>query len=552
MANTLDHSPVRDQTKHGAPRLDAVIVGAGFSGLYLAYRLRKLGLSVRVFEAGGDVGGTWYWNRYPGARCDIESLDYAFSFERELIDDWNWTERYAKQSDILAYLNHVADRFDLRRLITLDTRVTALTYDEGAETWTVATAAGVVASATYVIMATGCLSAARIPDFPGRDTFAGATYHTGNWPHGGVDFAGQRVAVIGTGSSGIQSIPIIAEAAAQLTVFQRTPNFVAPAWNHVLAEGAAAELRAQYPTRRDANRASFFGVDLPANPKNAVDCSPDEQQETLERYWAMGGLAMLACFADVIINAESNKIVADFVRAKIRAVVTDPEVAQRLTPTNHTYGTKRPPVGTDYYETYNRENVELIDVNATPIEAITPTGIRTSERDFAFDSIVYATGFDAMTGALLAVDIRGVDGQSLREKWAAGPRAYLGIACAGFPNLFLVTGPGSPSVLSNMVTSIEQHVDWITDAIAHARERGIARFEASRAAEDAWVEHVNVVAHYTLYPHTDSWYTGANIPGKPRIFMPYIGGVGAYREHCAKIAAKEYEGFVLTAPASVA
>jgi cyclohexanone monooxygenase len=551
MSNTLAHAPDRTATPDAA-RLDAVVVGAGFSGLYLAYRLRDLGLSVRVFEAGSDVGGTWFWNRYPGARCDIESLDYAFTFARELIDDWQWTERYAKQSDILAYLNHVADRFDLRRHITLDTRVTALTYDEATATWTVETEAGVAATATYVVMATGCLSTARIPNFPGRDTFAGTTYHTGTWPHAGVDFSGQRVAVIGTGSSGIQSIPLIAEQAAQLTVFQRTPNFVAPAWNHALAEDAAAELRAKYPTRRDANRASFFGVDLPANPKNAVDCTPEEQQATLEQYWAIGGLALLASFADIIINPEANKIVCAFVRAKIHAVVTDPAVAERLTPTDHYYGTKRPPVGTDYYETFNRANVELVDLKATPIEAITPAGIRTSAREFAFDSIVFATGFDAMTGALLAVDIRGVGGESLREKWAAGPRAYLGIASAGFPNLFMVTGPGSPSVLSNMVTSIEQHVDWITDAIAHARERGVARFEAGRAAEDAWVEHVNLVANSTLYPQADSWYMGANIPGKPRIFMPYIGGVGAYREHCAQIAARGYEGFVLTSAAPVA
>ncbi len=552
MANTFEAAPARNAPGGTSSQVDAVVVGAGFSGLYLAYRLSRMGMTVRVFEAGGDVGGTWYWNRYPGARCDIESLDYAFTFERELLSEWTWTERYAKQADILAYLNHVADRFDLRRFITLDTRVTSLTYDEPGAAWQVGTAGGIAATAAYVVMATGCLSAARVPKIPGLENFAGTTYHTGSWPHGGVDFSGRRVAVIGTGSSGVQSIPIIAESAEHLTVLQRTPNFVTPAWNGELAAQLSDDIRANYPARRDANRASFFGVDLPANPRNAVDCTPEECEATLERYWETGGLTMLGSFADVIINPESNKIVADFIRAKIRKAVKDPTVAELLSPKNHTFGTKRPCVGTNYYETYNRANVELVDLNATPIEAITTAGIRTSSREYDVDAIVFATGFDAMTGALLAVDIRGAGGASLRDKWADGPRTYLGIATAGFPNLFMVTGPGSPSVLSNMVTSIEQHVDWITDAIDHAHRAGIATFEASKEAEDAWVAHVDEVAHYTLYPHTDSWYTGANIPGKPRVFMPYIGGVGAYRAHCANVAAKNYEGFLLSTSATVA
>ena len=527
---------------------DAVIVGAGFSGLYMLHRLRdELGLSVRVYEAGDGVGGTWYWNRYPGARCDVESVYYSYSFSPELEQEWEWSRRYPGQPEVLRYLNHVADRFDLRRSIRFETRVTAASFDDARNEWTVRTVDGARVTARFLVSAVGCLSTPNVPDFPGRDTFAGDTYHTGQWPHEGVDFTGKRVGIIGTGSTGIQAIPVIAEQADHLTVFQRTPNFTIPAGDAPMDPAEAAGIKADYARIREKNRKSVAGLPYDAAEKSALEATPEEQREVYEKGWQMGGFYLLfSSFSDIATDKAANDTAARFIHAKIRDIVTDPETAERLCPRDHPYGTKRPPIDTDYYATYNRDNVTLIDVNAEPIEEITPDGVRAGGTVHELDALVYATGFDAMTGALLGIDIRGSGGVPLREKWDDGPRAYLGLQMAGFPNLFTITGPCSPSVLSNMVVSIEQHVDWIADCIAHLRARGLTRIEATAAAEEAWVDHANEAADTTLYPLANSWYVGANIPGKKRVFMPYAGGVGPYREICDQVAAEDYRGFILS------
>jgi cyclohexanone monooxygenase len=523
--------------------LDAVVVGAGFAGLYMLHRLRGLGLAVRVFEAGDDVGGTWYWNRYPGARCDVESLDYSYSFSDELQQEWRWTERYAAQPEILRYIHHVADRFDLRHDIQLRTRVTAAGWDEAAARWTVRTDRGDVVSARFCVMATGCLSVAQLPELPGLDEFRGCWYHTGSWPHAGVDFTGRRVGVIGTGSSAIQSIPIIATQAKHLYVFQRTPNFSIPARNAPLDPEVERKVKANYAEHRRLARESRIGFVVERREESALAVPPGERQREYERRWARGGLGFAATFPDLLTSREANETAAEFVRAKIRSVVRDPAVAGALTPRGYPVGTKRLCVDTGYYDTFNRDNVTLVDVRASPIETITPDGLKTRDRAYALDSIVFATGFDAMTGALLKIDLRGRGGRTLAAKWADGPRTYLGLAIAGFPNLFTVTGPGSPSVLSNMIVSIEQHVDWIADCITQLRARGGATIEATADAESTWIAHVNEVGNMTLYPLADSWYVGANVPGKPRVFMPYVGGVALYRQICDAVAARDYEGF---------
>jgi cyclohexanone monooxygenase len=529
-------------------RLDAVIVGAGFAGLYMLYRLRGLGLSARVFEAGGGVGGTWYWNRYPGARCDVESMDYSYSFSDALQQEWRWTERYAAQPEILKYINHVADRFDLRRDVQLETRVTAAVFDEATSRWTVETDRGDRVSASFCIMATGCLSDAQVPDISGRETFAGPWYHTGRWPHEGVDFTGQRVAVIGTGSSAIQSIPIIARQATHLFVFQRTPNYSVPARNAPLDPEYERRVKADYAEFRRQARESRIGFVVERGEDSALAVSAQAREGEYEKRWSRGGLGFAATYVDLLTSQEANDTAADFFRAKIRSIVRDPAVADALCPTDYPLGTKRLCVDTDYYATFNRDNVTLVDLRKTPLLAITPRGVRTQDAEYAVDSLVFATGFDAMTGALLRIDIRGRGGLPLREKWAGGPRTYLGLAVAGFPNLFTITGPGSPSVLSNMIVSIEQHVDWIAACITWLRRRGLARIEASAAAEAAWVAHVLEVGNLTLYPRAKSWYMGANVPGKPRVFLPYIGGVGVYRQKCDEVAARDYEGFDVSVP----
>jgi cyclohexanone monooxygenase len=530
-----------------SPRtFDAVIVGAGFAGLYMLHRLRGLGLSARAYEAGDGIGGTWYWNRYPGARCDVESMDYSYSFSDELQQEWRWTERYASQPEILRYIEHVADRFDLRRDIQLATRVTSAVFDETTSRWTIHTDRGDHVSAQFCIMATGCLSDAQVPDFKGLETFEGRWYHTGRWPHEGVDFTGQRVGVIGTGSSAIQSIPIIARQAAHLFVFQRTPNFSIPAHNAPLDPDYEQRVKADYAGFRRRARESRIGFVVEWNEQSALAVSPEERERQYDLRWHRGGLGFNATFADLLTSQDANDTAADFFRAKIRAIVRDPLVAETLCPRSYPVGTKRLCVDTSYYDTFNRDNVTLVDVRKSPIEAITPKGVQTRDATYDLDALVFATGFDAMTGALLNIDIRGRAGQTLQQKWEAGPRSYLGVAIAGFPNLFTITGPGSPSVLSNMIVSIEQHVDWIADCVTYLRRHDRRSIEPSLDAEDAWVQHVNDVGHATLYPRADSWYMGANVPGKPRVFMPYVGGVGLYRQKADEVAALGYEGFVLT------
>jgi cyclohexanone monooxygenase len=532
-------------TVHPSDSVDAVVVGAGFSGLYALYRLRGMGLSGRAFEQAEDVGGTWYWNRYPGARCDVESIDYSYSFSEELQQEWSWTERYATQPEILRYLNHVADRFDLRPAITFGTKVVSAIYDEPSARWVVETDRGHRVTARFCIMAVGCLSLGRIPDFSGLESFRGQAYHTGSWPHQGVDFTGLRVGVIGTGSSGIQVIPQIAQQAAHLTVFQRTPHYTIPAQHHLLDPEWLAEFKHQYADYRSRMRVSRGGVSRDYSERRALDTPPEQRRKVYQARWNFGGAEILGSFADLLTDTEANQTAADFVAGKIREIVADPDVADRLIPRGYPFGAKRLCVDTSYYDTYNRANVTLVDVTATPIEAITPTGIRTSAGEHELDAIVFATGFDAMTGALLAMDIRGRGGLSLRQAWEAGPRTYLGVSVAGFPNLFIVTGPGSPSVLSNVVLSIEQHVEWITDFLEYLRKHDIDWAEPRTDIQDAWVAHVNEVANRTLFPVGNSWYLGANVPGKPRVFMPYIGGVGRYRAICDQVAAAGYTGFDL-------
>lgn len=524
---------------------DAIIVGAGFSGLYMLYRLRALGLSTKLIEAGTGVGGTWYWNRYPGACCDTESVVYSYSFSKALEQEWQWTTRYPQQSEILRYINHVADRFELRRDIQLETRVIEAHFDEEMPGWRIATDQGGRYTAQFCIMATGAISAARVPGFEGLADFEGDWYHTARWPHETVDFTGKRVGVIGTGSSGIQAIPVIAEQAAHLTVFQRTANFCTPAWDGPLDPVFEREIKTNYPAYRQQARESRGGnIDF-FNPQSALAVGPEERERTLEKRWADGGIHMQLSFGDLLTNQASNDLVAEFVRNKIREKVQDPEVAELLCPADHPFATKRLCQDTSYYETYNRDNVTLVDVKHSPIERITAHGVKVGNVDYELDAIVFATGFDALTGALLDIDIRGRTGEVLKDKWTAGPRAYLGLAIAGFPNLFTVTGPGSPSVLSNMMVSLEQHVDWIAACIDYLGTHDLEYIEATLESEDQWVQHVNQTAGETLYPKANSWYMGANIPDKARVFLPYVGGVGNYRKICDRVTVNGYEGFAL-------
>jgi len=552
----MTHAPVSDEQPGEAPDvLDAIVVGAGFAGLYMLHRLREQGLSVHGYEAGSGVGGTWYWNRYPGARCDSESMYYSYSFLPELEQEWPLAERYPGQPEILRYLEHVADHLDLRKDFTFNARVTSAAYDEAANRWTVRTQDGTQASATYLVTAVGCLSTANKPEFGGADRFAGRSLHTGDWPHEPVDFTGLRVGVIGTGASGIQAIPVIAEQAAHLTVFQRTAQFTIPAANGPLDPQLAGLWKQNYPEWRRRGRFSQGGIPYTVSAMSALDVSAAERRAAFEAAWDQGGFMFAqGTFYDLVINEEANQHVADFVRSKIDEIVRDPAVAQMLKPTTFPFGTKRLPLDTNYYQTFNRPNVSLVDLRATPIEEITPAGIKTAAGEHELDVIVYATGFDALTGPLFALGIRGRGGQALADAWAEGPRTYLGLAVPGFPNLLTITGPGSPSVLSNMPVSIEQHVEWISDCIAWLREHDIDTIEASPDATVAWTDHVQEVASRTLFPKAASWYMGANIPGKPRLFLPYIGGVGNYRVRCAEIAASGYSGFDLTAsraPAAV-
>ena len=531
---------------------DVVIVGAGFGGMYQLHRLRGLGLSAQVLDTATGVGGTWYWNRYPGARCDVESMQYSFGFSEEIQQEWHWPELFSAQPDILKYANFVADKLDLRRDMLFETKVTETRFNEDTSQWTVLTDRGDVFTADFLVMATGCLSSARVPDFKGLSSYKGATYHTGYWPHEGVDFTGLRVGIIGTGSSAIQSIPVIAEQAASLTVFQRTPNFSIPSRNAPMTEAYERQWKDEYAARRAKARDTRNGIIAYPNDFSALSVSPEERLRILEARWQSGGTTFMAAFNDLIFNQDANDIAAEFVRSKIREIVKDPKTAALLAPNDHPIGTKRICVDTRYYETYNRPNVHLVDIRSAPIEEITPTGLRTTAAEYEFDAIVFATGFDAMTGALTRIDIHSTEGTTLASEWEHGPRTYLGLMAAGFPNMFMVTGPGSPSVLSNMMVSIEQDVNWITDCLAHLRAKGLKRIEATREAQEDWVLHGIEVANKTLYPKAASWYMGANIEGKPRVFMPYIGGVKSYADRCAEIAANGYRGFRLSEGSKVA
>ena len=532
-----------------AGHVDAVIIGAGFAGMYQLHCLRdRLGLSTVVLEAGSGVGGTWFWNRYPGARCDSESHSYCYSFSDDLIKEWDWSERYPEQPEILRYLNFVADRLDLRRNIKLNTKVTSATYDEAANLWRVTTAAGDTYTCQYLIAAVGCLSTANVPNIPGRDTFKGRWLHTGEWPHEGVDFTGLRVGLVGTGSTGIQATPVIAASAKHLTVFQRTPNYSVPARNVPLTEDFKRHVKENYDHFRDIMRNNTNGHPFTITDRSVFDVSPEERLKIYEQQWEQGGLQFRAAFRDILLDKAANDTAAEFLRNKIREVVKDPATAEKLADIDHPYAAKRPPIDTNYFETFNQPNVTLVDVRAAPIEAITPNGIRTRDGEYPLDMIVFATGFDAMTGPLLRLNLKGRSGITLADTWKEGPRTYLGLQIENFPNLFTITGPGSPSVLANMPQAIEQHVEWISDLIAHMRKTGKTRVEAQTDAVTRWVADSNAAADATLLPHVPhSWYLGANIPGKPRVFMPYAGGLARYRKICDTVASEGYQGFALSA-----
>jgi cyclohexanone monooxygenase len=528
----------------GGGSVEVAIVGAGFAGLYMLHKMRQEGFAAKVFEAAPNVGGTWYWNRYPGARCDVESMQYSYSFDEDLQQEWCWTERFATQPEILKYINHVADRFDLRKDIQFNTRITSARFDEAARRWHIADTDGRNYDAQYLVLGTGCLSTAKIPNIPGLSEFRGAVYHTGNWPHEPVDFTGKRVAVLGTGSSGIQAIPEIARQAEHLYVLQRTPNFSVPARNAPLSDEQVAAWKADYPALRRRAREETRSGTLYDTPLGvASDFNESARRAEFEKRWAKGGANFMLSFTDLITDEESNRSAADFVRGKIKAIVKDPIVAETLIPRDYPIFAKRICVDTDYFATYNLANVDLVDLKKTPLEGITPRGFRTSDREIEADAIVFATGFDAITGALTSMDIHSTSGETLKETWKEGPKAYLGLMTAGFPNMFMITGPGSPSVLSNVVVSIEQHVEWITECLSYMRRIVASRIEPTFDAQEQWVSHVRDIANQTLYPKAASWYMGANIPGKPRVFMPYLG-VDQYRKKCYDVAGRGYPGFL--------
>jgi cation diffusion facilitator CzcD-associated flavoprotein CzcO len=535
-----------------ATDFDVVIVGAGFAGLCALHHLRERGFSARIIEAGGGVGGTWYWNRYPGVRVDLESIEYSFSFSEELQQEWKWSERYAAQPELLRYANHVAERFGLRQHIQLATRVESATFDEAAHQWLVRTSDGKQLRSRFCVMATGFVSAANKPQIKGLDNFAGKQYHTAHWPQEGVDFSGQRVGVIGTGSSGIQSIPLIAAQAAHLTVFQRTANFSIPLRNCAMDPEFERSVKANYAEWRRTELESFGGYvsvhfkPTPANTKRAMEATPGERLQEYEYRWSSGGLCYYTSYADLLFSKEANDTLADFVRAKIREKVRNPVVAEMLVPKDYPIMTKRLCADTNYYETYNRDNVTLVDIKATPIDEVTPRGIRTGGVEHELDSIVFATGFDAVTGAMNRIEIRGRDGKALKQHWADGPRTYVGLMSAGFPNLFIIDGPGSPGAFFQPILLSEFQVRWTVDCLDHLRARDISCIEPGAQAEQDWVTHVTEIANQTLFPLANSWYMGANIPGKARVSLMYLGGFQNYRKHCEAAAANGYRKFSLS------
>jgi cation diffusion facilitator CzcD-associated flavoprotein CzcO len=542
-------NPQQTESVKSNADFDAVIIGAGFSGMYALHSLRdKLDLNVTLFEAGNGVGGTWYWNRYPGARCDSDSYIYCYTFDKNLLQEWNWSERYPEQDEILRYLDHCAERFDLKPDIQFGKRVVETTFDDRTTLWTVRTDQGDAVTSRYVIAAVGSLSAANVPPFKGLGSFRGKWYHTSQWPHEGVDFTAKVVGVIGTGATAVQAIPEIAQQAKHLTVFQRTPNFCVPARNGKVDPEITKARKADYNAVRERIKNSFFGFELNFIPKSVLETTPEEREREFDRLWDEGGFGFwLANYQDMFFSKEANDIIADYLKRKIRATVNDPVVAEKLVPKTYPYGTKRQPLDSNYFETFNKKNVLLVDANTDgPIEEITPNGIRAGGKEYPLDIIVIATGFDAMTGPLKNLGIKGRGGKALTDEWKDGPQTYLGISVAGFPNLFMITGPQSPSVLSNMPVSIEQHVEWVTECIAYMHRHKLGMIEATSQAQEQWVTHVAEIAGATLMPQANSWYMGANISGKPRQFLPYLcpQGVGGYRKKCVEIAERGYEGFV--------
>lgn len=541
---------------------DVIVVGAGFAGMYAIYKFRTLGLKVQVLEAGSDVGGTWFWNRYPGARCDVPSLEYSFGFSEELEQEWHWPEVFSAQPDILNYANHIAEKFDLRRDIVFNTRVAQVKYLDDENLWQLTSESGETFRAKFCIMATGCLSVPNKPTIPGDDSFAGLTLHTGAWPHEPVDLSGKRVGVIGTGSSGVQAIPELAKQAGHLTVFQRTPVYTVPANRKAMREAVENEFKENYREIRERQWNNRGGVSA-FRPSKSVAAtaqrgagggrrgdaglikplSPEQRQAQVDAR----GLEVILNFADVYTDPDANEIANELFRENVRRIVDDAETAEKLLPRDYGIGCKRQVLDRDYYQTYNRDDVDIVDLRATPIESITPDGIKTTQRDFDLDVLIYATGFDAMTGALLKANITGRQGAKLKDKWEDGPVAYLGLQMSGFPNLFTITGPGSPSVLCNMLVAIEQHVNWVADCITYLKKEGLETIEATPQSETSWVAHVNEVAEGTMFtaPSCNSWYLGANIEGKPRIFMPYVGGFPQYRSFCEAEQAQGYPGFIL-------
>jgi cation diffusion facilitator CzcD-associated flavoprotein CzcO len=533
-------------------RFDVVIVGAGFAGLYMLHRVRELGLSAIVLEAEEGIGGTWYRNRYPGARVDIESFDYSYSFSPELDQEWEWTERYASQPNVLAYIDHVADRFDLRRDIQLGTRVSETRWSEEERRWSLTTEAGESFSCRFCITAVGGLSQPKVPDIEGIADFAGPVYRSTDWPRDAVDLEGLRVGVIGTGSTGIQMIPELARRAGHVTVFQRTPNFSLPNRNRPLTDEDRSRVKAEYVERRRRTRESDLGLPVPIGEQTAQEVDDETRRREFDQRWAAGGGAFLLAYSDLLVDPDSNEIAADYFRERIREKVEDPETAAKLMPSGYPVGAKRLCLDTDYFETFNRDNVSLVDLGEEPLGRVTEAGVRTAAGEYEIDVLVLALGFDAVTGSILALDIHGRDGSVLADVWAEGPRAHLGLQVAGFPNLFLLTGPGSPSIIVNVVAAIEQHVEWVAGCLRYLDEHAVETIEADRDAQDAWVEHVREVAEATLFPRADSFYVGANVPGKPRVFMPYLGGIANYAAVCERVAANGYEGFELVATAQEA
>jgi cyclohexanone monooxygenase len=526
---------------------DAIVVGAGFAGLYALHRLRQMGFRARCYEAGDGVGGTWYWNRYPGAACDIESLEYSYSFDEALQQEWKWSTRFARQPEILAYINHVADRFDLRRDIQFCTRVDSAHFDETRSLWQIETDQGERLTARFCVMATGCLSSPKPIEYPGADSFRGRILRTAYWPREPVDFTGLRVGIVGTGSSGIQCIPIIAEQAEHLTVFQRTPNFSIPAGNRPMDPDYERKVKANYAQLRAIERDSDVGICARLLPetRRALDVTPEEREAEYERRWEAGGLYFYCSYVDLLVDRAANDTITAFAQRKIREKVRDPKVAELLVPRDYPFGAKRLCADTGYYETFNRDNVRLVDIKSTPIGEITPNGLRVGEEEIELDVLIFATGFDAMTGALLNIDIRGREGQTFAAHWKDGPRSQLGLMSAGFPNLFITTGPGSPSVLYNMVLGNEYHVDWIMDCIAYLDRNGRRSIEATVEAERDWRRTVDEIGRQTLFGAASSWYLGDNVPGKPRVILPYLGGFRAYKRTCDAVAASGYEGFAI-------